>query len=75
MGKRILETLAFYNEALKATDETKRSEVAERYQAAVPPENRADACIKCGECEEKCPQKLPIRRLLSSSKWILRRSS
>ncbi len=27
-------------------------------------EVKADACIKCGECETKCPQKLPIRDML-----------
>jgi predicted aldo/keto reductase-like oxidoreductase len=27
-------------------------------------EIKADVCIKCGECETKCPQKLPIRDLL-----------
>jgi predicted aldo/keto reductase-like oxidoreductase len=27
-------------------------------------ETKADACIKCGDCETKCPQKLPIRDLM-----------
>lgn len=28
--------------------------------AAMDPAKRADACIRCGECEPKCPNKLPI---------------
>ena len=27
-------------------------------------ENRADACLDCGQCENECPQKLSIRALL-----------
>ncbi len=26
----------------------------------IPPENRAHACTECGECEPKCPYKIPI---------------
>ena len=26
--------------------------------------NKADACTECGECEEKCPQNIPIREQL-----------
>lgn len=28
---------------------------------------KADACAQCGECEEKCPYSLPIRRMLGES--------
>jgi len=71
-GVSIPEILAFYNEALTATSDEERRKVAERYQATIPPENRADACVQCGECEKKCPQKLPIRRLISAAKGMLR---
>lgn len=30
------------------------------YKVFVAPENRADQCTECGECEEKCPQKITI---------------
>jgi len=30
------------------------------YQLWVPAENKADLCIECGECLEKCPQDIPI---------------
>ena len=31
------------------------------------PETRADKCIKCGQCVEKCPRKLPIPELLEKA--------
>jgi len=36
------------------------TEWAKRQYANMEPEKRADACIRCGECEPKCPNKLPI---------------
>ena len=34
--------------------------------------NRADACINCGICEEKCPQKIPIRKMLAEAHKALK---
>ena len=31
------------------------------------PGRRADACTECGACEEKCPQKIPIRKQLKEA--------
>ncbi|MEM2522099.1 MAG: aldo/keto reductase, partial [Candidatus Bathyarchaeia archaeon] len=71
-GVNIPEILAFYNEFLRSPGgEAKRREIMEKYHAAVPPENRADACVRCGTCEEKCPQSLPIRKFLSEVLFFL----
>jgi predicted aldo/keto reductase-like oxidoreductase len=35
---------------------------------------RADACIECGECEEKCPQQIPIREQLREAHNALNKS-
>jgi predicted aldo/keto reductase-like oxidoreductase len=32
---------------------------------------RADACTECGQCEEKCPQKIPIFEQLKESRGAL----
>jgi hypothetical protein len=36
-----------------------------------PPGKRADACIECGECLEKCPQKIPIIDQLKKAHELL----
>jgi len=28
----------------------------------MPAAKRAEACTECGECEEKCPQNIPVRQ-------------
>ena len=35
-------------------------DMARAQYAAMDPGKRADACTRCGECEPKCPNKLPI---------------
>ncbi|HCE43052.1 MAG TPA: aldo/keto reductase [Lentisphaeria bacterium] len=29
--------------------------------------SKADACVNCGLCEDKCPQKIPIRKMLAEA--------
>jgi predicted aldo/keto reductase-like oxidoreductase len=36
-----------------------------------PPGKRADECIECGECEPKCPQKIPIIDQLKKAHELL----
>ncbi|MBQ9781585.1 MAG: aldo/keto reductase [Clostridia bacterium] len=31
---------------------------------------KASSCVKCGGCEEVCPQRLPIKKLISKLAWI-----
>jgi len=51
----------FYNEAFLHEN---IPDARFRYQIFIPESARASACIACHECEDKCPQKIPI------SEWM-----
>ena len=74
-GVGIPEILALYNEYLRRRgDREGQSEIVNKYPEVIPPEKRAKLCIKCRECEEKCPQRLPIPELLTKAARIFERN-
>ena len=65
-GVAIPEILALYNQHYaRRGDLDAQQEITTKYGETVPPEHEAARCVKCGECEDKCPQQLPIRNLLT----------
>ena len=52
-------------------DDLKRSKMF--YSVFLGEENRADKCIKCGECEPKCPQQIEIIKWLKESHKVLKK--
>jgi uncharacterized protein len=50
-------------------DDPKRAGMV--YNFFIKEENRADKCIECGECEPKCPQKVPIIASLKKTHALL----
>ncbi len=63
-GVAIPENFELYNEYyMRGHDDS----VKTKYREEIAPEHRADRCAECGQCEEICPQQLPIRRLLRST--------
>ncbi len=44
-----------------------RDETKAAYHGAIPEEGRASHCEQCGECEEQCPQVLPIMNLMKGT--------
>jgi predicted aldo/keto reductase-like oxidoreductase len=72
----IPEILAFYNEHhMQRGDAETQQDIVNRYFGTIADENRADNCISCGECEEHCPQQLPIRNLIAQAARRFRKSS
>jgi uncharacterized protein len=41
------------------------------YKTYMSENQRASSCLKCGECEEKCPQNIPIREKLEEVRKVL----
>jgi predicted aldo/keto reductase-like oxidoreductase len=41
------------------------------YEVYIKPEQRADQCTACGECEEKCPQKISIAECMKEAHKVL----
>ena len=61
-------TLAFLNEyATKRREPAEQERIKQQYAQAVPFEHRANNCIHCGQCENICPQHLPVRKLLAEA--------
>lgn len=52
-----------YNNSVAAGDKTALFKTLYNAMAA---DLRSDRCTRCAQCEEKCPQKLPIRQLLET---------
>lgn len=45
-------------------------EVKATYWNSISPETHSSNCVACGICEEKCPQKLPIRKFMNETTRI-----
>jgi predicted aldo/keto reductase-like oxidoreductase len=41
------------------------------YSGMMPADQRADNCVECGECEEKCPQQIEIIENLKQAHQLL----
>jgi predicted aldo/keto reductase-like oxidoreductase len=59
-GVAIPDIFAILNENYTSSGEVTK----EKYLEGIAPDNRASKCVQCGNCEELCPQQLPIRNLL-----------
>jgi predicted aldo/keto reductase-like oxidoreductase len=69
-GVEIPKILGFHNEFhLSGRDDA----VKEKYWKEITPENHSDNCAYCAQCEEKCPQHLPIRKFLRETTFMFRR--
>lgn len=74
-GVAVPEILALYNEYYKKQDDMPmQQEIRNKYEEITNSKNGADNCIRCGECEDKCPQQLPIRSLIARANNSFRRA-
>lgn len=66
-GIDIPQIISLYNEYyIKNMSE----EVKKKYRENIKRGNQAKKCAKCGKCEELCPQKLPIREIMTRAAWV-----
>jgi predicted aldo/keto reductase-like oxidoreductase len=67
-GVAIPEIFTLYNlYYTKRGDRNAEQEVVNKYIKTIGKENGARNCARCGQCEELCPQHLPIRNLIAGA--------
>ncbi|MGI6108730.1 MAG: aldo/keto reductase [Eubacteriaceae bacterium] len=67
-GIPIASIFKYWNEALQYGNvESSRK----RYRENIAPENKADRCIQCGSCEDKCPQGISVIEKLQEAHAFL----
>ncbi|UCH02729.1 MAG: aldo/keto reductase [Candidatus Bathyarchaeota archaeon] len=70
-GVAIPEILALYNQYYtKQGDTNAQQAILNTYDDTISPETRAERCARCGVCEDKCSQQLPIRHLIARATRI-----
>jgi predicted aldo/keto reductase-like oxidoreductase len=62
-GVEITEILEVYNDAIIYDN----SRAPRFHYSNLPKEKQADNCVECFECEEKCPQGIPITEYLKTA--------
>lgn len=70
-GVAIPKILCFYNDYFLADHEEVRDKAKYFFKIQVPPPESFSNCIHCGQCEEKCPQHLPISDLMTQAATVL----
>jgi predicted aldo/keto reductase-like oxidoreductase len=68
-GVDIPTILGYFNEYYMSGESQK---VKEDYWQNISPETHSSNCIACGNCEELCPQKLPIRKFMNETTSLFR---
>jgi predicted aldo/keto reductase-like oxidoreductase len=69
-GVEIPGILGFYNEFyMSGRDDA----IKENYWEKITPETHSENCAYCAQCEEQCPQHLPIRKFLRETTFIFRK--
>lgn len=62
-GVEIPRIFEFYNNGIMH-DEIQRARFYYQFPIALKESQRADQCTECGQCEEACPQKIPVAEWL-----------
>jgi len=66
-GVDIPQIVSLYNEYYM---KDRSDEIKSKYWEHITPESQAKRCARCGRCEEVCPQKMPIRDILSEAAFL-----
>lgn len=69
-GVDIPAILDFYNQYYMSGQS---DEIKEKYWEKITPASHADQCVSCAQCEEQCPQQLPVRKFISESERIFKK--
>jgi predicted aldo/keto reductase-like oxidoreductase len=69
-GVEIPKILGYYNEYYM---NEQSDEIKQKYWEEINPEMEPANCVACGQCEEQCPQELPIRKFMYEANRIFKR--
>ncbi len=70
-GVKIPTAFAAYNDYFLLDAEAVRAAAKMKYKYRLDEDERASKCLHCGECEEKCPQRLPISETMEKVAAIM----